>query len=455
MNLSIESIVKCTGGTLVEEGNPLLENSVVFGASIDSRTIQAGDLFIAFKGEQVDGHDYLYAAKKNGAVAAIVEETQDMALAQIKVDSCKQAMADIARLCRDSFDGKVIAITGSCGKTSTKEILASILSQSHKVSVTKGNQNNELGVPLTLFSNEGSDFSVVEMGAAEQGDISYLMSIADPDVSVITNVRSAHVGRFGSEELIAVSKSEIYRELKPSATAIVNIDEKHADKWIAELPANKYLTFSLSNTSADVFSTDVVLNAESVSFMLTLSDKPYAVHFPAVGMHNVANALCAVACALSVGIKESDIVNGLEAYAGVDSRLQILEGDWGGVLIDDCYNANPASVEAAIDVLAKKASTTYLVLGDMAELGLDSPKYHENIGAYARDAGVNYLLTIGHDSEFSSQSFGDSGLHFSEKKVLLDYLNGQLSAGDVLLVKGSRSAALEEIVKPLIKKIGN
>lgn len=456
INLSVDAIIACTGGTLIAKHETDLMSELVINASLDSRAIKAGDLFIAFKGEQADGHDYLIAAQSNGAVAAMVEEVQDVDFAQIKVDSCQQAMADIGRLCRDKINGKIIAITGSCGKTSTKEMLANILRQSNDVCVTKGNQNNELGVPLTLFSiDEDCDFSVVEMGAAQQGDICYLMQMVTPDVSVITNVRSAHVGRFGSEALIAVSKAEIYNELKPSAAAIVNLDEKYAEGWLSELPVSNCLTYSLQDKRADVFASGINLEGHGVSFTLNFSGQLYPIQLSVVGEHNVANALCAVACALSVGVSLPDIINGLEMYAGVNSRLQVLAGCWGGVLIDDCYNANPASVEAAIDVLEKYLTTSYLVLGDMAELGTESYEHHKKIGIYARKAGINYLLTIGEDSQYASQSFGDGALHFSDRELLLDYLNRQLLVGDVLLVKGSRSAALEEIVRPLIKEIGN
>ncbi len=448
LNMKLSEIEKYTGG-LLRGGD-----AVIRSVAIDSRRSDVDSLFVAINGENVDGHNYLDQALGLGASGALVERYCDSQLPQVKVKNCVKALADIAKVYRGEFGGLIISITGSCGKTSTKEMLVSILSQYAKVSATKGNQNNEIGVPLTVFSIEDdSEFAVVEMGAAQRGDIAYLMDIAQPDISVITNVRSAHIGRFGSGEIIAETKAEIYAHLKESGKAVVNIDEQYSENWRELLQKNKFLTYSVEDTSADVYSSDIAASSTSNMFTVNYRGDSMEVNMQVPGMHNIANALCAASCAIAAGAELETVVSGLEAFTPVVSRLQKLDGLWGGTLIDDTYNANPASVKAAIDVLAKYPGRRFLVLGDMAELGETSHNSHAEVGAYARNNAIDALLTCGSDSSIASDVFGESSRHFTDKKSLTDYLLEELKSDDVVLIKGSRSAALEEVVGLLKKKV--
>ncbi|NRB39807.1 MAG: UDP-N-acetylmuramoyl-tripeptide--D-alanyl-D-alanine ligase, partial [Pseudomonadales bacterium] len=359
LDMTVDVLNAYVNGQLVVDDSSL-DKMLISTAVIDSRVVQKDSLFIAFKGDSVDGHAYINAAAENGACIALVEDViENAAIAQIKVSSCKKAMADLAIACRDKYQGKVIGITGSCGKTSTKEMLACILKLSASVSVTSGNQNNELGVPLTLFNiDKDSDYAVIEMGAAEKGDISYLMAMVKPDVVVVTNIRPAHIGRFGSEETIAETKSEIYRDLQLHTTAVINLDEKYSRQWIAEIEVlnkSQVLSFSMDHLQAELTITDLILSLGQSEFTLhyQLNDQSLnqKIRLNVAGEHNVANALAAASCALAVGISLADIAEGLANYHGVKSRMQLQNAVWGGLIIDDSYNANPASVAAAIDVL--------------------------------------------------------------------------------------------------------
>ncbi len=454
INMTIKRLLETVKGELFShEENPDL-SLVINSVTIDSRSCQDNSLFVAFKGEHVDGHDFLSLAQNNGAVIALVETIQyQHKIIQIKVDDVLQAMAHVARICRLDFKGPVVGITGSCGKTSVKEMLKSILTISSSVSVTQGNQNNEIGVPLTLLAlQQEQDYAIVEMGAAQQGDISYLMSMVQPDVSVISNVRAAHVGRFGSEDFIAIGKSEIYRDLAPGKIAVINLDEKYAQQWLLDINKQQTLTFSINDKSADLYADEIELLLEQTEFTLCYQGQSQHITIYAPGIHNVHNALAAAACAIAVNTNLEDVQQGLKLYTGVNSRLQQLSGVWGGRLIDDCYNANPGSVKAAIDVLKEYPTRKVLVLADMEELGDQSIDCHKNVGDYALEQGVDLLLSFGKNSRYASQTFGENSQHFTDKKILLNFLNTELMPNDVLLVKGSRSAAMEEIIQPLLNQ---
>lgn len=450
MNLS--QIEKITDGVL--KGT----DSVIHSVVIDSRKAVDNALFVAIKGEHVDGHEYLDQALSLGATGALVEKYCASSLPQIKVSNSIKAVTDLAKVYRNEYAGIIFSITGSCGKTSTKEMLLSILSQVAKVSATKGNQNNEIGVPLTLLAiDDKSKFAIIEMGAAEKGDITYLMEVVRPDITVITNVRTAHIGRFGSEQAIAETKSEIYTYLKSTGKAVINLDEKFSTQWQQQLKQHQVYTYSLNDNSADVYVSDITTSSNTNSFTINYNAESIEVNMQVPGVHNIANALCASTCAIAVGVSLQNIADGLQAFSPVPSRLQKLEGVWGGVLIDDTYNANPASVKAAIDVLAKYPGRRILVLGDMAELGETSKASHSEIGAYARENAIDMLFTCGKDSSLASDTFGELSnielsKHFVDKKILVASLLKELATDDVVLVKGSRSAALEEVVEMLNKK---
>lgn len=448
LNMSLAEISEKAAGEL--QG----ADAWVYGAAIDSRKVLKNNLFIALAGNHVDGHHFLENARESGAAGALVERFCDSALPQVKVASCMKALSDVALACRQRFDGTVFALTGSCGKTTTKEMLAAILRRCGKVSATTGNLNNEIGVPLTLFAvAEESRYLIVEMGAAQKGDIAYLMAMAIPNITVITNVRSAHLGRFGSEDAIAEAKAEIYTHLRPEDRAVINLDELHAGEWRNLLSSHTVITCSTCRADADLYASSVQLSADTVRFTLNYRTESVDVLLPVPGQHNVANALCAAGCAILAHISLADIAAGLGLFVPVSSRLQRMDGSWGGVLIDDTYNASPASVKAAIDVLVNHAGRKFLVLGDMAELGEASPSLHAEVGSYARKYGVNRLLACGNDSRAAVESFGCGGDHFTSKGELADFLGQELEEGDVVLVKGSRSSAMEVVVNMLKRKV--
>ena len=448
MNLMLSEVNSHVKGQL--RGDDAKVTSMV----IDSRKVVEHALFVALKGEHVDGHDYLDSALEKGASGALVEKYCESQIPQVKVDNCSEAMAALARACRDEYKGKVFGITGSCGKTTSKEMLVSILSVDSKVSYTQGNLNNELGVPLTVCDiDDKSAFAVVEMGAAQMGDIAYLMSIADPDVSVITNVREAHVGRFGSEKNISIGKAEIYSHLSAQRSAAVNVDEIYANGWLDMLKDQSVLTYSIEGKAADLQALNIQPAPDRTDFELSYDGQFHAVSLAVPGVHNVANALCATACALLVGVKISNIVRGLEKFSSFSSRLEKLEGFWGGVLVDDTYNANPAAMKAAIDVLARYPGRKFLVVGDMAELGDDSLAMHAEIGQYASQQNIDQFYCVGTDIRAAAKAFGGDARVFESKADLVKAISEHLSQTDTVLVKGSRSAALEDVVRSLEKKV--
>ena len=419
---------------------------------IDSRAVVVGDLFVALAGEHSDGHDYVAAALANGALAAIVERPMDIAISQIIVADAVKALAVIASAQRAHYQGTVIAITGSSGKTSTRHMLSQILAQAGSVSATQGNFNNDLGLPLTIFNADlNADYWALEMGAAQAGDIARLMHIAKPTISVITNVGSAHIGRFGSVDSIANAKAEIYRYLDNTATAVINLDDAFASRW-QEAFKGKKLSYSLSEKNADVYASALALTAQGSCFILHYQGQSSSVQLAIAGQHAIQNAVCAASCALAAGVSLHCICQALADVHTVAGRLEEKQGINGARLIDDSYNANPSSVKAAIDVLAMQSGRRILVLGDMAELGAQVSDYHAEVGRYAKEKAIDYVLTCGTASEQACQAFGRNGQHFKQQTALIDYLQSIVQTNDVLLIKGSRSSAMDVVVEQLEKK---
>lgn len=439
---SLSQLAQWCGGNLL--GNDAVVNSV----SIDSRKIDENALFIALKGEQVDGHDFVSKAQQAGAVAALVSKPQEVALSQIVVADTEKALADIAAAYRQQYQGKVLAITGSSGKTTTRNMLSAILREKGLVSETLGNFNNDLGLPLSILNADlRADFWVLEMGAAQIGDISRLMCIAQPEVAAITQVGVAHIGRFGSQQAIAQAKGEIF-QLGGKGLAVVNLDDTNVVAEAKKITANS-LSFSLNNESADVWASDVQLAASSSQFVLYYGNERIDVKLPIAGQHNIANALCASACALAAGANLLNCKNGLAKCSIEQGRLAVGQASTGACVIDDSYNANPQSVTAAINVLALYSQNKILVLGDMGELGENSGLYHQQMGEYAKQKQIDELLTVGSQSQLAQQAFGVKAKHFNDKQELLAYLLNSTDSDDVILVKGSRSAGMEQIVEGL------
>jgi UDP-N-acetylmuramoyl-tripeptide--D-alanyl-D-alanine ligase len=355
---------------------------------------------------------------------------------------------------RELLNGPLIAITGSSGKTSVKEMIASILSQESKVHATQGNLNNHIGVPLTLLSMQAdTDFAVIEMGASAIGEIAYLCDIARPDVTLVNNIQHAHIEGFGSIEGVATAKSEIYRGLKPSGTAVINLDLAWSDAWLTELADKQCLTFSTEHKNADVVAENIsVLDTGCCQFDLCNGKTRKSVTLPVPGTHSVKNAIAAAACCIALGVPLDQIVMGLTAVKPVAGRLNLRQLTDNVALFDDTYNANPDSFKAAIDVLANAEGYRLLVMGDMAELGDKAMEMHSEIGRYAAEKGIEALYSVGVLSAVASDAFG--GNHFSDKQTLMAALD-DVCANKLkvtLLVKGSRSSGMEEVVTMLSNK---
>lgn len=428
---------------------------VVFtSVGADSRKIVAGQLFVALKGEHFDGHDFAAAAIQQGAAAVLVSQPVTGAVPAIVVEDTYQALGQLAAYWRRQFHMPIAGITGSSGKTTVKEMLASILradATPGTVLATQGNLNNHIGLPLTLLKlNAQHHYAVIEMGMNHSGEIAYLTGLTQPNVALVNNAGSAHIGELGSLEAIAKAKGEIFEGLAEDGIAIINVDDDFAPLWKALIGTRNTMTFGLKNP-ADV-SAQYTLLADSSTLAISTPQGVAQVQLPAPGLHNVMNALAATAAALAMGVGLPAVIAGLQNYAGVKGRLQSMQGLNKALVIDDTYNANPISMRAAIDVLKARAGKKLLVLGDMGELGDDAPQLHAEIGQYAKAAGVDALFTLGMHSAQMSQAFGAGAQHYASVETLTVDLINAMQPGSTVLVKGSRFMAMERIVKEIVIK---
>ncbi|MDF1757206.1 MAG: UDP-N-acetylmuramoyl-tripeptide--D-alanyl-D-alanine ligase [Legionellaceae bacterium] len=422
----------------------------LFGVSINSREVKNQQLFIAIKGERFDGHDYILDAERAGAAAVITERpVEGLKIPQLIVDSSLEALATIARYHREHIDCKVIALTGSNGKTTVKEMISSILPKPFYS--TPGNLNNHIGVPLCALELKPTDkYAVFELGANHIGEIANTVSVVKPSVALINNIAPAHIEGFGSIEGVARAKGEIYQGLSSTGVAIVNDDDKYAHFWDDIIKDNKVLRFSRTKT-ADISACDISFNEyDFASFNLVVEGITIPISLQVPGKHNISNALAAAACTYAAGISLASIASGLESFAGVDGRITFRKGKKESVIIDDTYNANLRSTLTAIDVLSARKGLRILVLGDMGELGDFTTLHHQEVGVAACESGIDLVLTWGDHSKHTAQSFGQDGVHYEDKDSLVDDLLSHLDESTTVLVKGSRSSAMEEIVQKLI-----
>lgn len=421
------------------------------GVSIDSRAIVPGQLFIALAGPRFDGHDYLDEVAAKGAVAALVErEVSSARLPQLVVNDTRMALGQLGALNRAAFDSPVAAITGSSGKTTVKEMLASILRTRGPVLATRGNLNNDLGVPLTLLELAPQhSAAVIELGASRLGEIAYTVSMTRPHVAVLNNAGTAHVGEFGGPEKIIEAKGEIIEGLSADGVAVLNLDDKAFEIWMARAGERKVLTFALSNVAANFHASDLDRDARGCpAFNLHSPEGEARVQLNLLGTHNVANALAAAAAAHALGVTLAGIVAGLDAVEPVKGRSVAQLASNGMRVIDDTYNANPTSMCAAVDILAGFTGRTVLVLGDIGELGDWAQQGHHDVGAYARGK-VDALYAVGPMMAHAVAAFGDHAQHFNTQAELIQALGAEQQPDTTLLIKGSRSAAMENIVAAL------
>jgi UDP-N-acetylmuramoyl-tripeptide--D-alanyl-D-alanine ligase len=421
----------------------------VSGAKIDTRKIEQGDLFVALSGEHVDGHNYLAQAREAGATAALVSELQNDALPQILVPDVRKAFAQIAHAWLEQTRARIVAITGSNGKTSVKEMVSAILRQVGPVTSTQGNYNNDLGVPLTVCCLDQEDkFAVIEMGTNHPGEIEALVKIAVPDVAVINNIAAAHIEGFGSLEGVAREKGQIYAGLKADGVAIVNTDMPYQKIWQPLIAGRKTLGFALEK-EADIKADYIQLDPASSHYLVKIDGVSHHFNLPLPGMHNVNNALAAIAVCRALEVPVDAMVRGLSSMQSVPHRLQIRHGLAGARLIDDTYNANPGSYQQALNTLAGFDGQHWLVLGDFGELGADAETIHQQMGLQAREAGVSRLFTVGDSSRMAAESFGEGAQHYEHIDLLQQQLQQELSRDVTCLIKGSRFMQLDKLADQL------
>ncbi|MCX4190341.1 UDP-N-acetylmuramoyl-tripeptide--D-alanyl-D-alanine ligase [Methylophaga sp. OBS3] len=424
--------------------------TAVTGTAIDSRKVKKGDIFIALTGSQVDGHDYLAQAREAGAVAALVSRKQDDELPQLVVEDVVSAFGKLATHWAEQSQAKIVAITGSNGKTTLKEMVSAMLAQQHHVIATQGNLNNELGVPLTLTRLKAEhQYAVIEMGANHLGEIARLVAMAKPQVAVINNVGAAHLEGFGSLDGVATEKGAIYGGLKADGVAVVNADMDYQAIWKPLIGERKTLTFGMQN-SADVMALDCQTTPAGSSFMVELDGVNHFVTLPLPGAHNVANALAAITICHALGIDPAAMIKGLANIKPVPHRLQVRNTKQKAVLIDDTYNANPGSFGQALATLKSFPEQRWLVLGDFGELGPDSLQVHKQMGLDAKVAGVNRLFTVGEQSAQATTAFGENAEHYADRDALQAYLQNNLQAGVTCLIKGSRFMQLDKLADTLV-----
>lgn len=420
------------------------------GVSTDTRTLKAGELFVALQGPNFDGCDYVGQARDKGAAGAVVSRLVDEEIPQIAVEDAKRALGELGSAWRQQLSPIVVGVTGSNGKTTLKELTAACLATAAPTLATHGNLNNDIGMPLMLTRiEERHRFAVIEMGANHAGEIAYLTALAKPDVVVITNAGAAHLEGFGSLDGVARGKGEILcGEVRPKV-AVLNADDRYFDYWSKLVEDTQMITFGI-DAEADVHARNIVAEADRSSFDLLTPIGQIDITLPLSGRHNVRNACAAAAIAVAVGLDIADIKAGLESVKPVEGRLRRLAGVAGATVYDDSYNANPLSVVAAAEFLASLPGENVMVLGDMGELGDDAARLHAETGSQVRDAGISRLLATGELSRNTVEAFGEGASWHADIDDLATRLKAELGEGVNVLVKGSRFMRMERVVEALL-----
>lgn len=462
---TIEEMLKATGGTLISGAS----ENIFYGISTDSRLVGKGNIFVALKGEKFDGHDFFQAALDKGAAGVVVHDEQKIkqtgvntAVAVIKVADTLAALGDLAHEWRRKFSMPVIGLTGSSGKTTTKEMIAAIIGQKKNVMKTEGNLNNLIGLPQTIFRiNDEYELVILEMGTNTRGEIKQLTQIAEPDIGLITNIGPAHLEGFGSIDGVREEKGDLFYNMDKNGIAIINIDDEHV-RIIAEKWKGRRITFGMSS-NVDVSAKDIGKNsAKGMHFNLVIGTKIQKVEMKTVGIHHVYNAMAAAATARAVGINDEMIADGLMAFRPFSGRMEIIKLGNGAYLLDDSYNANPSSVREALMTVKdlKNYHNCYVFLGDMLELGVAADEMHRRIGMLIATIGVKALFLQGDFSAVTAAGAMEGGLpsqniYFSSaSEENMNYLKKNLKKGDWILVKGSRRMKMEKIAAKIYEDFG-
>jgi UDP-N-acetylmuramoyl-tripeptide--D-alanyl-D-alanine ligase len=443
----LSEIASCAYGQL------LGEDCEFTSVSTDTRTLQTGALFVALSGPNFDGHDFAAAAAERGAVAALVDRPLSVEVAQVVVADPLAALSAFAREWRRQFQIPVIGVTGSNGKTTTKELIGAILSRLGPTLVTRGNLNNHIGVPLTLLQlNALHRYAVIEMGANHQGEIAHLANIAEPTVGIVTNAGAAHLEGFGSLEGVATGKGELFRALPADGVAVINADDAFASMWRETAVAERLLTFGFEQP-ADFMAHKVQSHSDAtgfrIDFDLVTPSGTRAATLNLAGLHNLRNALGAAAAACAAGADLDDVVTGLAAVKSVAGRLELKPAINGAFVVDDSYNANPSSLKAGLDAFRSFTGARWLVLGEMKELGDSSDELHAEVGRYARQAGVERVLAVGERARYAVEAFGEGAEWFTDVDALIQAAQSSLRSGVAVLIKGSRANRLERVAAAL------
>ncbi len=440
---TLAEIAAFCGGKYV--GEEALKNTAITSVERDSRAVKDGSLFLAIKGERVDGHDFIEKCYDSGALCAICEKApENPKKPYILVDSTLNAVKDIAKAYREKFDIPVVGVSGSVGKTSTKEMLYAVLSQKFKTHKTQGNLNNELGVPLTILSMpEEAQAAVIEMGISDFGEMTRLSRVAQPTICVLTIIGCCHLENLGDRDGVMKAKTEMFKYARDGAEFILNGDDDKLST-ITDVSGKKPIFFGIDSKN-DYYAEDIENNGEGgVSCKLCFGDTKLDVTIPAIGTYMVSNALAAAAAGKLLGLSDEQIKKGVEAYKTVGSRANVINN--GKIrIIDDCYNANPTSVKASLETLKNFNGRTVAVLGDMKELGTDELQLHFDTGAYAKQIGIDVVLAAGPLAK--SLADGADGKWYETKEELIKALPEIIKEGDTVLVKASHSMQFEKIVE--------
>jgi UDP-N-acetylmuramoyl-tripeptide--D-alanyl-D-alanine ligase len=459
---TLDAVLEATGGRLLVQGGEQSFSEI----STDSRTLDRGDLFVALQGEQFDGHQFLEQAVSRGAAGVVValeeQETiglQGFQIPVVGVPDTLRAFGDLAEFWRRRYPIPLVAITGSNGKTTTKEMVAAIFGRSWKVLKNHGTFNNLVGVPLTLLQlNSNHQAAVIELGMNQPGEIERLTEITRPQVGMITNIQPAHLEGLGSLAGIQAAKGELFAGMEETATIVVNMDDPRVMD-VASPFAGRQVRFSTAGGSADITLERLVsMDLDGSRFLLKLEEKTLEIYLPVLGRHHINNAVAAAAVAWAVNLQSSTIAAALAEFRPVDKRMEILTLPGEIHIINDSYNANPGSMAAALETLThlKKRGKTFAVLGDMLELGEDSPDLHRQVGVIVAREGVDHLLAMGEQASHLLAGAAEAGMssdrmtQASDHQEMATQVRSLLAAGDCLLVKGSRGMRMEKVVEILV-----